>query len=66
MSYVIVKSPSKPYIVVHSHTALLHENESTIIMAIALCQCDYSEVKYSLQYYCNTVIVVLYNPMCMH
>ena len=25
VSYVIVKSPSKPYIVVHSHTALLHE-----------------------------------------
>ena len=24
VSYVIVKSPSKPYIVVHSHTALLH------------------------------------------
>ena len=25
VSYVIVKSPSKPYIVVHSHTTLLHE-----------------------------------------
>ena len=25
VSYLIVKSPSKPYIVVHSHTALLHE-----------------------------------------
>ena len=25
VSYVIVKSPSKPYMVVHSHTALLHE-----------------------------------------
>ena len=51
VSYVIVKSPSKPYIVVHSHTALLHENKSTIalvhsasVLAI-IYSCMYSEVK---------------------
>ena len=32
VSYVIVKSPSKPYTVVHSHTALLHECLLTIAL----------------------------------